>query len=289
MKLAVVTCFYSFAGYQRPVANLHRFLRQMQKDGAPVFGVEAYLPARPVHTRPYRGWKQIQVDRATQVLWHKEALINLAEKLVPEEYDAIAWIDADVWFSNPSWVRDTEAALETHDFAQLFTKAYWMNQMGVSELMRPSVVAVPLDSTWRSHPGFAWAARRDVWRAMGGLYPMALSGGGDVVIVAAIQGSMYRSTFSRHLGASHEPYLEWEKNVKGRTLTHIPGDCWHEWHGTRDDRDYHGRTQRISAVNVTEALELAPNGLYRWTPRADPGIVKTVAEYFMKRNEDGNS
>jgi len=288
MKLAVITCFYSFAGYQRPIANLHRFLRQMRKDGAPVFGVEAYLPARPVQTRPYRGWKQIQVDRATQILWHKEALLNLAEKTVPEEYDAIAWIDADVWFSNPNWVRDTEVALESHDFAQLFKHARWTNLLGVQELLRPSVADCRLDHTWRSHPGFAWAARRDVWREMGGLYPYALSGGGDVVVVSAIQGTMDRGAFSRHLGANHAPYLAWEPHLRGRSLVSIPGDCWHEWHGTREDRDYEGRTKRISKIDVVECLERAPNGLYRWTAAADPTLVKEVAQYFMKRNEDGN-
>jgi hypothetical protein len=84
MNLAVVSCFYHFAPFERPVANMHRFIRRMEDFGVPVFGVEAFLPGKPKHTADYANWTQIEVCPETQVLWQKEALLNLAEKLVRE-------------------------------------------------------------------------------------------------------------------------------------------------------------------------------------------------------------
>jgi hypothetical protein len=288
MKLAVLSCFYSFAGYQRPIANLHRFLRQMQKEGVPVFGVEAHLPGRPAHTRPYTGWTRIEVDKHRQVLWHKEALLNLAEKRVPGEFDAVAWVDADVWFSNPNWVRDTEAALETFDVVQMFSEAVWTAENGAAELRRPSVAKFPLNPSWKSHPGFAWAMRRDRWRQMGGLYPYALSGGGDSVMTLAFQNNPLWPLLLNHLGSNHNPYQEWRSRVGRMRVGEVIGQCWHEWHGSREDRDYVGRAKRTANIEIGRDIVLAPNGLPMWTPQADPRLVKDIADHFIRRNEDGN-
>lgn len=289
MKLAVITCFYSFAGYKRPVANLHRFLRQMKRDGVDVFGTEAYLPARQIHTRPYVGWTQMQVDRSKQVLWHKEALLNLTEKRIPEEYDAIAWVDADVWFTNPNWVKDTETALETADVAQMFHEAVWTSELGTMQMKKPSVPREPLSPAWKSHPGFAWAMRRDFWRQIGGLYPFALSGGGDSIMALTFQGDRLWPFLRQHIGQNPQPFEEWAAKVGKPRLTAIPGQCWHEWHGSREDRDYVGRARRVSVLEIGKDIVLAPNGLPIWTQHADPALVKDIADHFIRRNEDGNA
>jgi hypothetical protein len=288
MKLAVVTCFYSFASYKRPIANLHRFLRQMQKDGIPVFGVEAHTPLKPVHTRNYPNWKRVAVDSKLQVLWHKEALLNLAEKMVPEEYDAIAWIDADVWFSNSNWRQEAEEALETHDVIQLFEEACWTSEAGVAELRKPGVAKVPLTQDWKSHPGFAWAMRREFWHQIGGLYPFALSGGGDSIMTVAFQQKPLWPHLNNHLGRNHTPFQEWRARLGKPRLGGISGQCWHEWHGTRHDRDYVGRARRTATIVVGQDLILGPNELPMWTDRAAPGLVDDIAKHFIRRNEDGN-
>jgi hypothetical protein len=289
MKLAVISCFYSFSGYKRPVQNLHRFLRQMAREGVAVFGAEAHLPNRPPHTKSRSNWQHIRVDRNSQVLWHKEALLNLAEKQVPDEYDAIAWVDADLWFSNPNWVADTESALENADVVQLFEKAYWTSETGTVELTKPCVPLARLTPNWRSHPGFAWAMRREHWHKLGGLYPFALSGGGDSVMSLAFQGDPLWARLRDHLGTNPTPYAEWAERARGTRLGYTPGGCYHEWHGTRKDRNYVGRAKAVAQISVGHDLILGPNGLPMWTPNADPATVKSVADYFTQRNEDGNA
>ena len=287
MNLAVVSCFYHFAPFERPVANMHRFIRRMEEFGVPVFGVEAFIPGKPKHTADYANWTQIEVCPETQVLWQKEALLNLAEKLVPEEYDAVAWIDADVDFDNPSWVKDTEKLLETKDVVQLFDQAVWLDRQGKPEMKRFSISKVSLSPTWKSHPGFALSMRRDVWRRAGGLYPYALSGGGDSVMGVAFNKNRLWQALTKHLGTNPQPYEEWRKRLGSVRLGHTPGRCIHAWHGTRKDRDYVGRAERVSKLHIGKDYELTDNGLLAWTDQADPLTVKAVADYFLARNEDG--
>lgn len=287
MKLAVVTSFYSFAGFKRPVANLHRFLRQMERDGVAVFGTEAHAQSTAQQTKPYPNWKQVVVNPTTQTLWHKEALLNLTESRVPEEYDAVAWIDADVWFSNPNWVQDAESALQQHDVVQLFEEAVWTSETGVEELRRPSIGRVPLDRFWKSHPGFAWAMRRSLWKRAGGLYPFALSGGGDSVMTIAFQGQKLWPFLYKHLGKNTQPYDSWVERLGRPKLGHIPGECWHEWHGNRQDRNYVGRSELVKNVEIGKDITLGLNGLPMWTKDADKTLIQRISQHFVTRNEDG--
>src|SRR5580698_4618293 len=105
--LALITCHFNFVGYNRPRQNLHRFMLQMRSFGYPLYGVEAYLPEQEPFTRGWKGWKQIKIGN-DQILFQKEALLNVAETLVPAEYDKIAWVDADIWFENLKWFEMTE-------------------------------------------------------------------------------------------------------------------------------------------------------------------------------------
>lgn len=284
--LAIAACYFNFAGFKRPQANLLRFLRQMRRDGAEVFGVEAYVaPQKPV-TQGMKGWKQIRVNAAKQSLWQKEVAINLAVKDLDPKFTAVAWIDADVWFSNANWQQDTLKALEQHEVVQMFETCHWTAPDGSIEITKPSAAKFPLTQDWRVHPGFAWAMRRDLWDKAGGLYPFALSGGGDTIMTLAFQNSFVWDHAQKHIGADRTAYDSWAKNFKGVSLGMTPGILFHEWHGTRKDRDYVGRCERVSKVDVTKDLCFADNGLLQWTDKADPEIVRAVRDYFTQRNDD---
>lgn len=284
--LAVVTCFFNFAGFTRPQANLHRFLRQMKRDGVDVFGVEAATSEHKFTQIRNSRWKRVQVSAATQSLWQKEAAINLASKMLGPEYTAVAWIDADVWFSNPNWVSDTLKELENNDVVQMFEKCIWTSPTGETELTKPTVAKTPLDQSWRSHPGFAWAMRRELWDKAGGLYPFALSGGGDTIMTLAFQNSKLWDHARKHTGINREPYDAWAANFKGAKIGFTPGTLYHEWHGSRKDRDYVGRCERVSKVDVTKDLRVASNGLLEWTETADKKLIAEVRQYFTSRNDD---
>lgn len=71
-------------------------------------------------------------DPATQTLWQKERLLNLAIESLPPEADKVAWIDADLLFLNPHRAAETERVLEEVAVCQLFERAHETNAAGRS-------------------------------------------------------------------------------------------------------------------------------------------------------------
>ena len=61
--------------------------------------------------------------RTDVALWHKENMINIGVKrLLPKNWKAFAWIDADIEFENPTWASDTLKILNGYkDIVQLFS------------------------------------------------------------------------------------------------------------------------------------------------------------------------
>jgi len=287
--LAVVTCLFNIANFSRPQANLHRFLRQMKQCGVPVYGVEAKLfqHVSATETSTWTKWVNFNLGHRTQMVWQKEACLNAAEKLVPPEYDNIAWVDADVWFENPTWAEDTEKALEEFDVVQMFEMAHWTSKSGKVELTRPSVAKKELNARWSSHPGFAWAMRRSVWREGGGLYPFTVSGGCDTLMAVTFSGQKHWREIEGHMGANPSTFHQWAEGYRGVKLGCVPGDLYHEWHGSRTDRQYKERMELMMRVNHEEHLQLADNGLLCWTEKAPQATITSAARYFVTRKEDG--
>jgi hypothetical protein len=51
---------------------------------------------------------RLRGDDLEPPLWHKENLINLVvRKLLPPDWKAVAWLDAELTFENPSWALQT--------------------------------------------------------------------------------------------------------------------------------------------------------------------------------------
>jgi hypothetical protein len=70
--------------------------------------------------------------KCTTPLWHKENMVNLAVKrLLPQDYRAFAWIDADLEFENCTWAMDTLKILNgSRDVVQLFSHCVDMDSDG---------------------------------------------------------------------------------------------------------------------------------------------------------------
>lgn len=249
-KIAVVCGYFGLHPFTRPLANLRRFLRQMERENVPVFGMEAYVD-KPL--LPDTGWPTVKVKQ-DQILWQKEALLNLAIKQIPEEYNAIAWIDPDVWFSNPNWLALAEDRLRDYPAVQLFDKAVWTDLEGKPCFTRPAFGKGPMST---GHPGFAWALRRSLW-PLPGWY---CTGGCDLILAK-----------------------EWK--IQG-IISWIPGTCYHEYHGERKNRLYHERHGWREGLSARECVVLDPNGLMSWSSAAPEGLKSKTATYFQSRKEDG--
>ncbi len=221
-------------------------------------------------------------------MWHKENLLNLVEKMVPEEYDAIAWIDADIWFQRLDWYDATREALEKYGVVQMFEKLVLTGQDGrPNGIVASAGYAGELD-VCRTSPGFAWAARRSLWHSGGGLYERAVIGGGDMLNAGAWLGK----------SASDLAWLNYtgiEDRVNGlRTWCHSEGGCggvsivaFHEWHGDRAQRRYVERHQMMKSLDVETQIVRRDDGLLEFAKSVPETLCVQIQEYFASRTEDG--
>jgi hypothetical protein len=290
MKLALITCHYNWFGFERPRHNLRRFLEVTK--GLPVYGVEAQLPGHPMHTRGMPGWQQITADN-DQVMMQKECLLNIAAAMVPGHFEALAWVDADILFSNKHWFDQTARALDFFPVVQPFSKAQWLKHDDSVSMERQGIGKEP-DLLHRcvAHPGFAMAARRALWtQRRGGLYEHLVVGNGDVGFASAVLGYdqpghiVMNPALRAHYDAWATPVKAW---IKGRAMGCVPGTASHLWHGELKDRRYLERNDvLIKTLDPSIHLTHADNGLLTWTPAAPFGLRYAIRSHFANRREDG--
>eukprot|EP00967_Tisochrysis_lutea_P105555 scaffold161020_cov31-Tisochrysis_lutea.AAC.4 len=190
---------------------------------------------------------------------------------LPVSPTQVMWLDTDLIFLNDDWVPETAELLDRYSVVQPFG---WMTYLPASAgadgaAYIPKLSTLPLgmgvgavyhsaglgvsafgDMAFRSnfllgHPGFAWAARREVITAAG-FYDRSIVGGGDRIMLNAFTGHHggVRKKFSREMarrviehGRSISPL------VGAANISYTPGIVLHIWHGDLADRDYRNRYQ----------------------------------------------
>lgn len=288
---AILSCHYNFAGFSSLRRNLHRFMAQMETLGIPVYGVELVLEGQSPQSDEYPTWKQAYAGEEA-IMWQKEALVNAAAKLVPPSVQYLAEVDADLWFTNPSWAENTIALLQTHNILQPFEYAVWTGIDGETVLHKPSTVKAGKDAVlWSGHPGFATAWRRDYFEKTGGFWPKAVLGGGDHLLWTAYgYGPSYEhSTTISGVGddPSYKEYIKRVEEVNGGTPpAFTPGIIRHEFHGHSVDRQYRFRAERLKGLVSEKHVAIHDDGYLVWTKKAPKSIKKAVKEYFPARKED---
>lgn len=294
-SLAIAACFFNWAGFDRKTANLRRFLLQMQAKKIPVFGIEAVLPGQEAATQGFPGWRRVPANDRT-ILFQKEALLNRVVSEIPEHFTKIAWLDADVWFEHAAVFECAELMLENYPVVQLFDSAKWLDYDGSIELDRPSI------ARWNAHgrkgaisighTGFAWAARRELFSKYGGLFANCVTGSGDVYAAIAFCGvdPEQHPLLANDRQRLNADYKKWAWRIKEWTdgkVVYVPGTVYHEWHGSRRNRNYVKRHEVCSRIAKTDII-INEHGLHEWTPDAPPDVIESVKAYFLDRREDGD-
>ncbi|MFZ4656964.1 MAG: hypothetical protein ACOYNY_08135 [Caldilineaceae bacterium] len=198
--LWVVTTYYNPAGYHTRRANYDRFAQPLYDAGIPLVTVECAFGAEPFSLTPAP--QLIQV-RGRDCMWMKERLINLAIASLPPQATKVAWIDADVLFTNPAWAQQAAALLDRWPLVQLFESISSLQRDQTAStgggdpsfayrqgLRRPLSLRTPPGRTYYRFGayGFGWAARRELLQH--GLYDRAILGGGDQLVARASSGEI---------------------------------------------------------------------------------------------------
>jgi len=230
-------------------------------------------------------------------IWHKENMINLGiQKLLPKNWKAIAWIDSDLEFENPSWAKDTLKVLNgTKDIVQIFSHCVDMNMNEEAMSVFVSfgyqyVKGLPyrreIKNFW--HPGYAWACTRKAYEKMGGLYEEAILGSADNVMSLSLIQQGLRGINEKSTDDYKESVLRFQTRVKSLRLGYVPGVLRHYFHGSKENRKYGDRWKILLNHNFSprEHLTHDENGILIPTPECPHELLDEILNYFNERNED---
>lgn len=281
--LAVVTCFFNSHGLSQQIENYFRFAEAISP--APLFTVEMSFSGQFIISGSFR----IHGCPRTQILWQKERLLNWGIEQLPDCFDKIAWVDCDIQFTNPKWYQMTETVLERVPVVQLFQQCHWLNNNDSIEKSRPSSASVnSYSQADRSHPGFAWAARRNQIQRWGGLFDLDITGGGDAWMAHAFLGEHETPIIQSASPMLRSEGLRWSQRVSqatGGKIDEIPGDVLHLCHGPLSDRGYWDRFLVLQKHNYDPGsdVKIADNGAWKWNS-AKEDFHRDVASRFGPLN-----
>jgi len=297
-KLNVIIVISNPCLFARRYILMKEFVQriELEEDNVDLYIVElAYGKQRFYVTDP-NNKKHLQL-RGEHPLWHKENMVNIGiKKLLPPDWKAVAWIDADIEFENPSWALDTLKILNgSKDIVQLFSHCVDMNQHEEAMNVFPSfgfqyTKKLPYSKKpvnfW--HPGYAWGCTRKTYEKIGGLYEAAILGSGDnIMALSLIQKGKYAMNDSYSEEYKNSIY-EFEKKTKLLRIGYVPGVIRHYYHGSKKNRNYGNRWKILVDYNYTPNLHIKKdeNGLLIPTSECPRELLTEILGYFKSRNDD---
>jgi len=273
--LWAITSYFNPQRFRRRLANYRTFRKHLR---VPLVAVELSF-GDDFDLRPDDADILIQL-RTTDVMWHKERLLNIALGAVPGECRHIAWLDCDVVFERNDWADRTRELLDRFPLVEPFTQAY----KGSPDAGPDEVERVPgdrlgcclaygletgavgfdmLDKNMHTNgctDGLAWAGRRELFEELG-FYDACIMGSGNRAMVCAALGqSSYGMNYLQMNARRTEHYLAWAdahfKMVRGN-IGYLDGKLFHLWHGDYKDRRYPERHQDFKAFDFDPFVDIA--------------------------------
>ena len=237
--------------------------------------------------------------RTNHELWYKENLINYAVQThLPEDWEYMAWIDSDIDFENPHWVKDTVERLQTYKVVQLFTHAIDLGpNQETLDVHTGFAYQFVNGETYHSknygkfwHPGYAWAITKEAYNQIGGLIDFAILGSADNHMAMAFIGQVEKSFNSK----LHPNYKQMCMNFQKRCEIHIQHDIGfihgtikHYWHGDKNNRKYQERWQIMVRHQFDPLFDIKKDCKNLWQLETNkPNLRNDLRSYFRGRNED---
>jgi len=223
--------------------------------------------------------------RTIDPIWHKESMINVAvEYLLPHNWKAFAWIDADIEFENVNWAEDTLKLLNgSFDILQLFSHAVDMDRyeqaMSIFTSFSYNYYRLNKYCSTRnvnySHSGYAWAISRNAYEKMEKLIDTCILGSGDYVMAMSIIRPL-------------KNYEELHEKMKSFRLGYTTGVIRHYYHGSKINRQYQDRGKILVKHNFNPKIHLTYDvyGLICASEEMSKEFKDDILQYFADRKED---
>jgi hypothetical protein len=308
--LWVLTCYFNPCKYQSRYQNYLQFAQNLRKQKVQLCTVEL---GAPPHLPPDSADLYIAIQE-TDVLWAKERLLQIGLERLPASCRYVVWCDCDILFQTANWAWQTVDALQVHRVIQPFTTCFFLGALETPlhhgmfppsfsfakwYSRRQKTISHTADVISNGHPGYVWAARRDVLQRMG-FYDKCILGHADVVMAIAFSHNTDRDgpfpeTWEPQWSPGWSAALQqdirlWQAravDVVQGDLGFLTGNIYHLWHGPRSNRNYHSRGYLLQDFDPNVHLALSAQGTWRWTEAARRTRVdQRCLQYFEQRQED---
>ena len=298
-KLHVIAVISNPCLFARRYILMKEFIRRIESEEPNVilYVVELAYGKQRFLITDKKNKRHLQI-RCDVPLWHKENMVNLGiRKLLPTNWKAVAWIDADIEFENPTWAMDTLKILNgSKDIVQLFSHALDMNPIGEAMKIFTSwghqynkQLPYTKDSLNFWHPGYAWACTRKAYEKMGGLYDKGILGSSDnIMALSFIQKGVSVGLNKDNSDNYKKSVLDFERRVKHLRVGYIPGVIRHYYHGSKTNRQYGERWKILVKYQYSPDIHVTydKQGILVPTDDCPLELLDEIYDYFQGRNED---
>jgi hypothetical protein len=284
-KQDMAICFVLFnaALTKRMIMNYFFVKALYEKEGLPVFTLELVYEGREPEIPD-----AIHVS-AGSFMFHKENLYRILETKIPPCYTKLAFLDADVYFTEKTWYKKVSDLLNTYDVVQPFERAHWLDLTYTKTMLTRKTVLLNTKKEWdfAYHPGFAWCMTRKYYKKVG-FFDYAVSGSGDTLSSAA----WLQNTFPPNFQSLPKPLIAKYNVFQATPLPKITYckdiDLYHLYHGSRENRQYAERHKMLDIDgDIEEYLERNKDGVLEWKHKQKWNPL--YLQYFKKRDDDGLS
>jgi len=320
-----ITVFFNPAEYKNKLENYKKFRDSLKKQGLKILVVELAFENRQFELIKNDADILIQIrTNGNNVLWQKEALLNIGLKNLPEECDKFCWLDCDIIFEDDDWIKKASKLLDKYDTVQLFSHIVMLkkdepilpkginksnrlfecdNYYSKKRVLQGTVYSTLLsNSALRrpfSKPGGAWASRKSIIEKFG-FYDRTILGGGDCLMLAGLYSGVLgnKNTKEQYMKSllpvkNFSDYNSWYKKsseiIRGNVY-YLNGFIFHLWHGERKNRFYEARQIILKEYDFDHVkdIEKDENGVWKWASNKKM-LHEVVKKYFFMRNETGFS
>jgi hypothetical protein len=300
--LYVITCISNPVRYKVRYHLYRQFEKYINDSGAILYTIEQSFGHREFEVTDPSNPHHIRV-RTQSELWHKENLLNLLMQRLPDDWEYVAWIDADVMFARPDWVEETLQLLQHYSIIQMFSQASDLDPHTRLLNQRDGVIygwrgdhCGPLKRRYggNNHPGYAWAARRETIDLLGGLIDWGIVGSADWHMACGLVGQIEKSLYPA-LYDKCPVYVQWcedwaerAKRLVRYNVGYMDGLILHYWHGRKQNRGYFDRWRIITENHFNPLVDLKRDwqGVWQLTDK-NHRLRDELRAYFNSRDEDG--
>lgn len=306
-KFHVLTMVSNPVRYSSRYRLYHDFKEKIERAGLNLWTAEVAFGHRPFSVTQADDIHDLQL-RTQHELWIKERALQLLVRkltLVHQDWEYIAWLDADIEFPNwqgeNAWWKETVQQLQHYKVVQLFETAADLGPSGKIIKTHQGFASRYIQGHSfannyyeNGHPGFAWAIRREAFEGTGGFIDWGVLGSGDRHMATGWVNQAEYSLNHKCSPAYWRKLLDWqalaERHVR-RSMGFVPGTIMHHWHGKKKDRQYGDRWKILVDTQFDPDKDIKADAQGLWQ-LVDHGDVRSIEirdkfmKYFRARNED---